>query len=48
MSASALTDEQLADVRQRRQSGESVRVLAARFGVSDATIRWYSKDVEQR
>lgn len=44
----ALTDEQLADVRQRRQSGESVRLLAARFGVSDATIRWYSKDVEQQ
>lgn len=39
-----LTDEQIKEMRKRRKSGESVRVLAASYGVSDATIRAYSVD----
>lgn len=31
-------------MRKRRKSGESVRELAASYGVSDATIRAYSVD----
>lgn len=42
-----LSDEQISEVRKRRKAGESVRVLAALYGVSDATIRTYSVDRER-
>lgn len=39
-----LSDEQIKEIQRRRKAGESVRVLAALYGVSDATIRAYSVD----
>lgn len=42
-----LSDAQIRAIRSARKSGESVRFLAAEYGVSEATIRAYSVDKER-
>lgn len=36
-----LTDEQVAELRQRRQSGELIRELMTDYGISKATVYRY-------
>jgi DNA invertase Pin-like site-specific DNA recombinase len=38
---SKLTDEQITDLRQRRQNGELIRELMKDFGISKATVYRY-------
>jgi hypothetical protein len=39
-----LTDEQIAELRQRRQQGELIRVLMKDYGISKATVYRYLDD----
>jgi len=46
--AAKLTDEQAAEIRRRRAAGEKLRVIAADFGVSEATVSLLARNLTWR